>query len=158
MIQTSIEPDSLAGVEPLCVELFELLSPPPQAATIRLATHSAASNHFDVFTVPPRSSPVRARTRTAAAPDTATPLPLKRRRPRAVRSALADGSYLNGLSARAEAPSRAGIGLLGGMSLPAGASQGGRKPRHEPVSVSSIDRPDELHHLPRVARAGPFEE
>src|SRR3954454_13465136 len=92
MIQTSIEPDSLAGVEPLCVELFELLSPPPQAATIRLATHSAASNHFDVFTVPPRSSPVRARTRTAAAPDTATPLPLKRRRP--TRRAVGRGGWL----------------------------------------------------------------
>src|SRR3954453_13384127 len=115
MIQTSIAPDGLAGVEPLCVELFELLSPPPQAATIRLATQSAASNHFDVFTIPPRSSPVRARTRTAAAPDRATPLPLNRRR-----------------AALCGRPRR--------MALTSTVPQRGPKLRHEPVSVSSIDR------------------
>src|SRR3954469_21894861 len=104
MIQTSIAPDSFAGVEPVLCEALLLSLPPPQAATIRPATHSAASNHFDVFTVPPRSSPGRARTRTAAAPDTATPLPL------------------NVLST---------------------APQRGPKLRHEPISVSSIDRPDE---------------
>src|SRR3954453_17679177 len=94
-----------------------------------LATHSAASNPFDAFTVPPRSPPARAGTRNAAAPDTATPLPPERRRRRVA-------------------------GRCDGSTVP----QRGPKLRHEPVSVSSIDRPDELHHLPLVACACPLEE
>src|SRR3954469_16631835 len=99
MIQTSIAPDSFAGVEPVLCEALLLSLPPPQAATIRPATHSAASNHFDVFTIPPRSSPGRAGTRTAAAPDMATLSPLN-----------AAGAALRG----------------GGMGSPQGALSAGR--------------------------------
>ena len=56
MIQTSIEPDSLAGVaDVLALSLLLLL--PPQAATATLATANAASKTFGVLTLPPRRSP-----------------------------------------------------------------------------------------------------
>jgi hypothetical protein len=56
MIHTSIEPDSLAGVDAvLALSLLSLL--PPQAAIARLTAASAASNIFGVLTLPPRCPP-----------------------------------------------------------------------------------------------------
>src|SRR5262245_53252352 len=112
MIQTSIEPDSLAGAADVLALSLLLLSLPPQAASATLTAASTASNTFGVFTLPPRGRP----------PPTRRPLSLK---PFVTR--------LPGAQRRPEL-------------------------RHEPIPITAIDRTDELHHLPSLTRAGPFEQ
>src|SRR5919197_2674374 len=73
MIHTSIEPDSLAGVDVLALPLLLSLLP-PHAATATLTAASTASNTFGVLTLPPRRSPPYGRRCIwrEAVPDTTT--------------------------------------------------------------------------------------